>query len=519
MINVQYGSYTFPTPSPFFAVDNNAVYVKGSLDHFVKKISLIGNITGANLFEIYSTKQAMTKALSAGYQSLILADKTFTYVKPLSISFEDSNLNTILPYSIDFEGYQGESFSQYFGIKDPVNSWSYAEQDGRIINAVHTVSAIGTKINASNPLTTALTWVTSQHNDSKNYSFFHTGENFILRSTTEDIDEFKNSYGLTKNYTLNKSSNPIRTDSIISTTTQINYSKEARLQVTVNGTIVGAMGGTSITESYFTADDAKKVASEALVKSKSNFEQSVYGFISKGPVSSNYEKNVTSNSINFSFQFKDPSDLRGDVLNNYTVQIVASKDSNKITATVNGELTYNGIGDLYTAGTPIQNSARFAKVNNFLNSINPYALALEHYSSFISLSNNIYETSTYLNPIATDQSITKNPFENSVSYSYNYNNNIDPSNGTLNDCEISITDTKPISLTIIKEGMNGLVNQLVANKMLGEFSVQASAQNPEGSLSALKSVAMKYLTKNCKITNETSNVGENNITYSITSVY
>ena len=154
-----------------------------------------------------------------------------------------------------------------------------------------------------------------------------------------------------------------------------------------------------------------------------------------------------------------------------------------------------------------------------MSGIDPYKLALEHYSSFISLSNNIYETSSYLNPIANEESITKNPFENSISYSYSYNNNIDPSNGTLNNCEISITDTRPIASTIIKEGMNGLVNQLVANRMLGEYNVQASSQNLSGSLPTLKSVANKYLTKNCKITNESSNVGENNITYSISSLY
>ena len=62
------------------------------------------------------------------------------------------------------------------------------------------------------------------------------------------------------------------------------------------------MGGTPVTESYFTANDAKTIASEALIKSKSNFETGVYGFVGRGPVSSNYETNATSNSINFSFQ-------------------------------------------------------------------------------------------------------------------------------------------------------------------------------------------------------------------------
>ena len=520
MINVSYGSYTFPTPSPFFAVDDSAIYVKGSLDYISKKISLIGNITGSNLSTIYSTKQAITNALLNGYQDLTLAGKTYTYAKPVSISFQDSNLSTILPYSIDFEAYESKSFSEYFGIKDPVNSWSYTEQDGRIINAAHTVSAVGVKVSASTPFNNAYTWVTTYANETDNLSIFHNKtSDFILRSTTEDIDEFKGSYGITKNYSFSTSSDPIKSDAIISTTTQINYSKDSRLQVSVNGTILGAIGGTAVTESYFTANDAKRIASEALTKSKSNFEESVYGFVGRGPVSSNYETNVTSNSINFSFQFKDPSDLRGDVLNNYTVQIAASKDYNKITATVNGVLIYNGVGDLYTAGTAIENNPRFIKVNNYFNSINPYEFALEHYSSFISLSNNIYENSTYLNPSTNEQSVTKNPFENSISYSYSYDNHIDPSDGALNNCEVSITDTRPIASTVFKDGMNGLVNQLVANRMLGEYSVQATSLDKSDMLPTLKSVAKEYLTKDCKIINEVSNVGENNITYSIASLY
>jgi len=525
MINVSYGSYTFPTPSPFFAVDDNAVYVKGSIDHISKKISLIGNITGSSLSGIYFTKQAMTNALLSGYQNLTLAGKTYSGVKPVSISFQDSNLTTILPYSIDFEAYESKSFSEYFGIKDPVDSWSYTEQDGRIINATHTVSAVGVKVNSSSAFDNASTWV-YDHSDPyniKNLSIFHSGTtNFLLRSTTEDIDEFRGSYGITRNYSFSTSSNPIRNDVVISTTTQINYGKDSRLQVSVNGTILGPIygyAGFDVTESYFTAEDAKRVASEALTKSKSNFEQSIYGFIGKGPVSSNYEKNEIANSINFSFQFKDPSDLRGDVLNNYTVQIGASKDSNKITATVNGELIYNGIGDLYTTGVAIENNPRFLKVSGAFEKINPYQLALEHYSSFISLSNNIYENSTYLNSTTKEESITKNPFENSISYSYSFDNNIDPSSGTLSNCEINITDTRPIASTVFKDGMNGLVNQLVANRMLGEYNVQASAQNLSGSLPTLKSIANQYLTKNCKITNEVSNIGENNITYSITSLY
>ncbi len=520
MINVSYGSYIFPTPSPFFAVDNSPIYVKGSIDHISNKISLIGTITGANLTSIYSTKHKMTTALLSGFQELKIDTKSFPYAKPISISFQDSNLTTVLPYSINFEAYEDTTFSEYFGVKEPTNTWSYTEQDGRIISAVHSVSAVGVKVDANDPIENAKTFVINNCQNAENLSFFHSGSTqFLLRSKVEDIDRFKGSYGLSNTYNFSTSSNPIRTGVLISTSTQINYSKDNRLQVSVNGSIIGEITGSAINETYFTAEDAKSIASDALIKSKSSFEQSGYGFINKGPVSSNYDLNVSSNSINFSFQFKDPSDLRGDVINNYTVQIAASKDSNNITASVNGELIYNGVADLYVTGTNIENSPRFIKVNEAFNKLDPYKLALEHYSSFVSLSNNIYEISSYLNPDTIEQSVTKNPFENSISYSYSYNNNIDISNNSLNNCQISISDKRPIPSTIFKEGMNGLVNQLVSNRLLGEYSIQASSLDQSGLLPTLKNVATGYLTKKCRITSESSSIGENNINYSITSLY
>jgi hypothetical protein len=72
---------------------------------------------------------------------------------------------------------------------------------------------------------------------------------------------------------------------------------------------------------------------------------------------------------------------------------------------------------------------------------------------------------------------------------------------------------------MFKNGMNGLVNQLVANRMLGELSVTATANNLESSLPNLKNIAKQYLNKNCKIIDETSNVGQNEISYTITSNY
>jgi hypothetical protein len=519
MSTVSYGSYTLPEPSPFVAIDDNPIYMEGSLDHLSKKITLIGKITGENLLKIHTTKQKLISGFLSEYQNLTIDSESFNFVKPVSISFQESNLSRILPYSIELEAYEYTSFSNYYGIKDPVNTWSYSEQDGRIVNVTNTISAVGLKVDSSTAIDQAINFVSSSLDSFKDYSFFHSGQNAFLRSQIEQYDRFRGFYSLTRNWKLDVSKNPISNNAIISPKVQISYSKGDSVKISVNGDIIGSVNGEEVSENLFDSNKAKEFALNALIKSKSNFENNIYDAISRGPSSYNYTHNQASNTISFSFEFTNATDTRNeDVLNNYTVSISATKDSNLITVSVNGELKYNGPNDIYTGGS-LESSARFAKLQQRISTINPYQLALEHFSSFISLSNNQYESSSYLNNKAIAENINKNPFETKISYSYSYNNNIDPSNGQLNDCEVSISDTRPVAVTMFKNGMNGLVNQLVANRMLGELSVTATANNLESSLPTLKNIAKQYLNKNCKIINETSTVGQSEISYTITSNY
>ena len=46
---VTYGSYTFPTPSPFVAETTAPILLSGQSDYFMDQVSLIGNITGSDL--------------------------------------------------------------------------------------------------------------------------------------------------------------------------------------------------------------------------------------------------------------------------------------------------------------------------------------------------------------------------------------------------------------------------------------------------------------------------------------
>ena len=125
--SITYGSYTFPDPTPLVGQSVNPVYVAGKLDHYQDGVELIGNLTGANLSGLHLQKMQMISGLMSEYETLTVSNddsnKEFTCSKPTSISFSDSDLTTVLPYSVSFESFSSGVFSEYFGVQSPVDNW------------------------------------------------------------------------------------------------------------------------------------------------------------------------------------------------------------------------------------------------------------------------------------------------------------------------------------------------------------------------------------------------------------
>ena len=147
---ISYGSYNFPTPTPFIAQGEEPVYIGGKVDHFVNSIDVVGNLTGENLSGLHLQKMKMISGLLPTFETLTIshgsADKTFTKSKPQNISFDSSDLTTVLPYSVSFISFKTGTFAKFFGIQNPVDNWTFNEEDGRVITATHNVSAEGVKV-------------------------------------------------------------------------------------------------------------------------------------------------------------------------------------------------------------------------------------------------------------------------------------------------------------------------------------------------------------------------------------
>jgi hypothetical protein len=517
---ISYGGYLFPHPYPFLALSHSPVIVKGVVDHSILKASLVGEFTGCNFTNLKIQKDNLIKALSTGFQTLNVGEKEYNYAQPVSIDFSSSNIKNRLPYSIEFTIQNDTDFSEFYGIKNPVDTWSFSETEDRTVSSTHTVSAYGVKISGES-LDNARNFVNSRLTGfNNNISITLPGSSPILLSKNEEINRVSNFYSITENWKYSTSQNGYdEEDSIVRADCSIDYSADGSLNVTVKGKIEGGISGSADSGS-FTKTQAQDFAKNVLSQSKSSFEDDLYGSIFQEPKSFSYNLNTGSNNIDFTYNFGDPTDTRLDeVLHDYKTSIKASKDSALISASVNGNIYYNKTNSPNTGGSP-EVEYRFTKVNEYFNKINPFALALEGYSFFNQASSDYTKNNLSNSVISYD--VSKNPFDSNITYNYEYNNNVDFLNGNLLNATISINTDQEF----VKYGVNQTIDNSFAVQNLytsnKQVTVTVNGIKPlnktyEQSLAAISGYIQQFSKPNGFVIGDTLSSGDNKI--SITKTF
>ena len=195
--SITYGSYSFPEPIPLFSEEDEVVKFGGLLDHSAIRVNLVGFLTGSDLSGLDLQKMQMISGFLNEYEDLTITIENETKTCPRSfvesIDFGNSDSTTVLPYNLTALYYSGETFSEYFGVTEPQNSWSYEEGDNKIVTATHTVSAKGLKVDSEDPFNNARKFVTGKlANGFENIALFNSGDNAFLRSRTENVDKKSN---------------------------------------------------------------------------------------------------------------------------------------------------------------------------------------------------------------------------------------------------------------------------------------------------------------------------------------
>ncbi|MDB4314554.1 hypothetical protein N9955_00845 [bacterium] len=527
-MSIIYGSYTFPEPVPIFSIADSPIRYAGELDQSLSTISVIGTITGSNITGLSYAKKQLISGMLSEYETLTIDGQTYTNCIPRSIDFSDSDLTTILPYSVSFERYDEKDFSDYYGVKDPVNTWSYSEQDRRIIQATHTVSAMGYTTGASDPLLTAKSFVESKITGFNNLSIINPSGSGFLRSKTEEVNRLTNFYSVSETYSFSSSREKINENAIITANTQISYSKKGEPSVNVNGEIIGDINGDPVTTGLFTPQDAKDFATNAIERSRSDYEDTVYGVLAKSPTSYNYNVDEVSNKISFGFQFKDAFNFAsGNILHDYTVAVQNSKDDGVARVSVNGRVYYDTSFDIFSGG-PIETSPRFLEVDQYFSGLNTYALAL---TDFLEVKSGLagsavveYDCpeSNYLNEKPKSESITKDPFEPEISYSYTYDNIVDETESDLKNFKYTVNDELAIYVPTLKPSNGGFARGFDVGK-LGKISISASADIQSGqsiSSETLKSGCLGVTERvPCHIISESKSDSEESVSYDLSFYY
>mgnify|MGYP003109651412 FL=1 len=532
--SVTYGSYTFPTPTPLVGQGVNPTYLKGKLDYFIESVDLVGNLTGENLSGLHLQKMRMISGLMPEYQTLSITHGSsttgFAFSRPESINFANSDLTTVLPYSVSFTCYKSGTFSEFFGVGSPQDEWSFSEEEGKITNVTHTVSAQGLKVDSKEPLVNARNFVSGRIvSGCLDLSLFQTGGNAFLMSRNESIDRSTNTYGITENYKYSTSENPVTDSGIFTSNTQISYDKDAGLSVSVNASIQGSLDanitGGLVHTGLFTADQASEIALQAVASSLSDYESGIYTFISTGrsPNTVSYAIDTGSNKIDFVYNFQDPDNLdqSGNVLHTKSSSVSASKDQSTVNISVQGQFRYNSPFEIMGTGDPATGQ-RFIEINQQYSGLATgsgfFNLAVEALQDFRGDATGYHISGDYVNPEPLSTSVNKQPAQSIIDYSFEFDNRIDLSSGTLSGLQVSTTDKKPIELSGIVPSIGGFAKQKLIKRTIGEFTVSATCEASTGELQTLIDVASGYAT-GIFSAGESSSLNDQTISYNMSRFY
>lgn len=522
MDSIQYSSYNFPEPLPLLAESSKSIYISGLYDHSTLDIKLVGFLTGSNLSGLHLQKQQMISGLLNEYEDLSIQisgdNKTYSKVLPISIDFSDSDLTTILPYNVSFLAFTGESFSQFFGISNPKNEWSFEEQENQIVKATHTISAQGEKINDQEPLQNAIDFVTS-NTGFQNVAPILKGNNAFLKSRSESINRKTANYSITEVYHFDGSDRQETTDAIVTYDTTINFNKDGGINAGINGSIYGAFDGSLVNTGLFTPQNATDALINDLGASKSSYESEAFSFVRSGPSTYSYNINTGVNSIDFEFTYVDIDNIDQDennVAHKYKTSIQASKDNANLTVSAEGELYFNSIDSAVNTGL-YETSQRFQYIDDRFGVIDTYNIAYQGLQDFIEDNNEYSCPNLTLNRKVKSKTVNKDPVGNRIEYNYTYDTSINLSS-SLENVKISVTDKVPLVLSNVVPTLDGFADQVISDRTLGEYTVSATADEDSSKILQLKNLVDSY-TKGHTKQSDSHSISDNNISYTITEFY
>lgn len=396
-----------PQPTPLMALEETTIYVDEVWGR-AETMTLNGQLTGCTFAAIVDAQNTLLSRFNQSFQTLevwqqegLVSGKVFQkdLVEIQSITFPQDKMFGVLPYTVTLTCYPSGLFSGAYGVLNPQDSWSFAEQDDATLNVTHTISCqpFNTSSGPSNALTNARNWAFGRTGiNSTVYPIMISGvspANFCLLTQQENIDRFNGTYSLTENYT---------NDLARSAYGVIRYSADIQsgnnlITVNLQGTAEGCNRNLTGTRYALSSIDWTAVALKQY--------QSAFNLVDLNPIptAQSFNEDPFTTSIGFSYTF-DNSNLPS-VWFDYTVDLSVG---------INGLITASIQGTVHARGGSFTN--RLNRCKAYAATIDLYALTLPFYNGFDASS------IAPLNPVPISNGQTNNETDGTVSLNATFSN-------------------------------------------------------------------------------------------------
>lgn len=398
----------YPLPTPLVGVDYNSVYY-GEKWAQQENLTLNGQITGCSFEKIISGYDLIVQNFKKNYQDLEIWQiegansgrvmlKEFVEVQ--SISIPDSRWLDVMPFTISLSCYPSGYFSGVFGILEPSDSWSYAEQGDATMQVSHTMSCrpINTSKYASNALDNARNWAYSRSGTLSSVSpLFISGvsvNNFFLVSQDESIDRFNGNYSLTETY-----SNDLARSGygIIRYSTSIESGNNL-INISLDGTADGGNRNISGLRTAFNRLDKTAIAVKQY--------RDIFGMNDLNPIPLTQSFTEDAFGTKITFQYAYNNDNSPPISFDYNVALTTELNGN-INASIDGTVKVRG-GNL---------STKLSRALAYADTINLYNLVLPFYNTF-----DVSSTVVPLNPIPLSSGKSINQSNGTVALNATFGN-------------------------------------------------------------------------------------------------
>lgn len=422
--SITYDNFTFKEPIPLVS-KNEEIINYGDRWGQITKISLQGQLTGVcpnDFNQLISGQSNLISGFSRDFKPFTISENGKTIFTSdtctvRSINFDQSKYVKMLNYTIELDCYERDLFTQSFGVLDPVNEYTFTENDDQSLNINHNISAKG--INTS---------TFSAMDNARNYVYALTGYNPsiipininnsnytpLLRSYTENINRLNGTYGIQESYVVDISNNAyINPQYFTRYTTTINKSINTDFDsISLQGSIQGAKRTPFSGIRYYAS------GLNLFNICANDFGSSIE--LNNIPISLSFDENQAANTINFNATY-DTNIIYDDEFDYATNSYFdANTDISKDTITSITSVSISG--PIVTRGGNLKQKYEGAKalITEIISSYGNiptylYAQANNSYSKIRSIMN--ITSAIVLNQNFRSFSITDNPEKGEISLS------------------------------------------------------------------------------------------------------